>query len=214
MKKTIFTLLILVVGFLTIFILYLKPTSLEKEDSEAEAISNQSTSNNSPFNTSKVSYSQQAQQQTLEILRALSPSELAKIGIPKYFQEKKTSNPIYFSFNHNKVDQLKIGEQFNLRLPESDLDQVAIVTDVEPIEDDIVRISGTFQDSPEDINYFSITQTKFDQYAIMKVFTEDGDYIIEVKDGIGMLNTGPINYHDNTNHIENESNQIDVIGIE
>ena len=71
------------------------------------------------------------------------------------------------------------------------INRIGVIDTVEKLEEDIVRFTGSFKNYPRDINYFTVTQTQQDAYAIVKVFTDKGIYIAEIKNGIGLAT--PVN---------------------
>lgn len=191
MNKSIYILPVIATGFLIALIYAFKPDNSQDTHSTQSLMPIQQTDQNKHVDLENNHLSKTKKMTLPEFLHPLSNKELASITIPQYLKEKQTENSSYFLFNQNQVEQMKEGDQFQISLPKFGLNKIAIIDDVDPIEDGTVRISGTFKNSTENLSDFTITQTKDDAYAIIRLYTEDKDYIIEVKNGIGMLDSSP-----------------------
>lgn len=63
------------------------------------------------------------------------------------------------------------------------------IVEIEPVDQDIVRWTGRFDQGDPNQNFFTITQSQKDHYTIMQIFTEKGNYSAEIKDGVGLVQT-------------------------
>lgn len=118
------------------------------------------------------------------LIVAIEPNAVRTLIIPEHF--KNHEDGFLFSFDDATMASKKVGDEFGLKMLQFEINRNAVIESVDQIEDDIVKFQGKFEGYPADLNYFTITQSVKDRYAVMKVFTDKGSYIAEIKDGIGL----------------------------
>ncbi len=118
------------------------------------------------------------------LMSVLEPNAVRSRIIPAYFKDPE--HGFLFSFDMNNMATKQVGDRFELKMLKFDLHRHAVIQSVDQLDQDIVKWRGSFEGYPEDLNYFTITQSQNDQYAILKVFTDKGSYIAEIKAGIGL----------------------------
>ncbi len=118
------------------------------------------------------------------LIVAIEPNAIRTQVIPAHF--KNPENGFLFSFDTEKMADKKVGDRLEMKMLQFDLHRNAVIQFVDQLDQNIVKWRGSFEGYPEDLNYFTITQSQTDRYAILKVFTDKGSYIAEIKDGIGL----------------------------
>ena len=118
------------------------------------------------------------------LIVAIEPNAIRTQVIPAHF--KNPENGFLFSFDTEKMADKQVGDRLEMKMLQFDLHRNAVIQSVDQLDQDIVKWRGSFEGYPEDLNYFTITQSQTDRYAILKVFTDKGSYIAEIKDGIGL----------------------------
>ena len=118
------------------------------------------------------------------LIIAIEPNVIRTQVIPAHF--KNPENGFLFSFDTEKMADKQVGDRLEMKMLQFDLHRNAVIQSVDQLDQDIVKWRGSFEGYPEDLNYFTITQSQTDRYAILKVFTDKGSYIAEIKDGIGL----------------------------
>ena len=118
------------------------------------------------------------------LIVAIEPNAIRTQVIPAHF--KNPENGFLFSFDTEKMADKQVGDRLEMKMLQFDLHRNAVIQSVDQLDQDIVKWRGSFEGYPEDLNYFTITQSQIDRYAILKVFTDKGSYIAEIKDGIGL----------------------------
>ena len=118
------------------------------------------------------------------LIVAIEPNVIRTQVIPAHF--KNPENGFLFSFDTEKMADKQVGDRLEMKMLQFDLHRNAVIQSVDQLDQDIVKWRGSFEGYPEDLNYFTITQSQIDRYAILKVFTDKGSYIAEIKDGIGL----------------------------
>lgn len=118
------------------------------------------------------------------LIVAIEPNAIRTQVIPAHF--KNPENGFLFSFDTEKMADKQVGDRLEMKMLQFDLHRNAVIQFVDQLDQNIVKWRGSFEGYPEDLNYFTITQSQTDRYAILKVFTDKGSYIAEIKDGIGL----------------------------
>ena len=118
------------------------------------------------------------------LIVAIEPNAIRTQVIPAHF--KNPENGFLFSFDTEKMADKQVGDRLEMKMLQFDLHRNAVIQSVDQLDQGIVKWRGSFEGYPEDLNYFTITQSQIDRYAILKVFTDKGSYIAEIKDGIGL----------------------------
>ena len=118
------------------------------------------------------------------LIVAIEPNAIRTQVIHAHF--KNPENGFLFSFDTEKMADKQVGDRLEMKMLQFDLHRNAVIQSVDQLDQDIVKWRGSFEGYPEDLNYFTITQSQIDRYAILKVFTDKGSYIAEIKDGIGL----------------------------
>lgn len=189
MKKIFMILLAAIVGIAAI-LLYFKPQSLDsiiQENSQNDVVSHHLSNNhtNQAINKhiDRISMSKNNAQDE-QLLVAIEPNAVRSLILPEHF--KQHQDGFLFSFDLDKMSSRQVGDQFGLKMLQFDINRKAIIQSMDQLDDDIVKWQGTFEGYPADLNYFTITQSQQDRYAVMKIFTDKGSFVAEIKDEIGL----------------------------
>jgi len=83
-----------------------------------------------------------------------------------------------------------VGDHIKIDIPNTGRSYDGTITDVEKVDDDIVRWRGDLDGVNGQMSNFTVTQTMKDQYAIAVFHTPTGEYIMESKNGYGWVTTG------------------------
>ncbi len=133
-----------------------------------------------------------------QILHAVSPNQIDQRTIPDYF--KNIEQGVLFQYDPVVIETKNVGDHIQFKLLKFGLNRQATITNVEKIDDDIIRWSGVFDGEAPDLNHFSISQSQKDNYSIMKIFTDKGNYVAEIKNGVGLATSINDNLHDDGIH--------------
>lgn len=189
MNKTIY-LIIVVATLAATTLIYFKPEThsvnefqVKEQSSDSKIdvdLSNRHGEENQSLNDEKIA------QHKIDknLISAIEPNALRTHLIPAHFKNPEAG--FLFSFNIDNMADKQVGDRIELKMLQFDLHRTAIIQSVDQLDQDIMKWRGSFEGYPEDLNYFTITQSKDDRYAILKVFTDKGSYIAEIKDGIGL----------------------------
>lgn len=199
--KVIYILLGVAVFVTATFTLYLKPekdkpsASLQQHQVENELGQNVYAHDERLKNKNESSSSHLMP----ELMPVLEQNVERRMILPESFQHRADTGYL-FKFSPDEVASMKEGSKFPLKLLQFGINRVAEITEIEQVEDGIVRYKGQFEDYPADLNYFTITQSIEDQYAIIKVYTDKGSYFAEVIKGIGLAYPDQV-LHDDGVHV-------------
>lgn len=122
--------------------------------------------------------------QSEQLIIAIEPNAVRTLILPEHL--KRHEDGFLFSFDIDKMSSRQVGDQFGLKMLQFDINRKAMIQSIDHLDDNIVKWQGTFEGYPADLNYFTITQSQKDRYAVMKVFTDKGSFVAEIKDGIGL----------------------------
>lgn len=186
----LFILIAVVVLGLAAVVFFLKPGSMTQN--KQSPLEGHSTSNKISDNTQNQTESlENVQQQnnsskliSEQLFTAIEPNAVRQVIVPEHF--KHIEDGFLFSFDLQQMAKRQVNDQFNVKMLKFGVNRIAKIQSKDELEDGIIRWKGTFEHYPADINYFTITQSQQDQYAIVKIFTDQGSYIAEIKDGIGL----------------------------
>lgn len=182
MKKIILLIGIVILG-IAMLLFFLKPTQQANSNRPSTVSERQDPQlNKTHLNSTQVV--PHAENQDLQILKPISQTELNLYNIPDIFSHPEKG--FLFAFDHNVLNAKQQGDHIQMQMLKYGINRKATITNIEHLDDDIVKFSGRFDDYPEDINHFTISQTLKDQYAIMKIFTDQGVYTAEIKNGVGL----------------------------
>ncbi len=183
MKKLIILLSIAIVIIAMVF-WYLKPNTKVSH----EANNNQKTHEQQDGNTASANEGIIQTQSKHEDLQIMKPIEMNMLSSNRQLPEnyKDTPENYLFSFEHHVLTVKQVGDHVPIQMLQFGLNREGVIQSKDILDDGIVRWKGRFEGYPEDINYFTITQAEQDNYAVMKVFTDKGAYVAEIKNGIGL----------------------------
>ncbi|MGB9039521.1 MAG: metalloprotease secretion chaperone CpaB, partial [Acinetobacter calcoaceticus] len=92
-------------------------------------------------------------------------------------------------YDPNVIELKKVGDTVKFQMLEYGINRTGKIVEIEPVDQDIVRWTGKFDQGDPNQNFFTITQSQKDHYTIMQIFTEKGNYSAEIKDGVGLVQT-------------------------
>lgn len=163
---------------------YLKP----KNEVVHEAKNNQKTHEQSVGNVASANDSVIQTQSKHDDLQIMKPIEKNALTSTTQLPENYKDSPEHylFSFEHHVLTAKQVGDHVPIQMLQFGLNREGVIQSKDILDDGIVRWKGRFEGYPEDINYFTITQAERDNYAVMKVFTDKGAYVAEIKNGVGL----------------------------
>lgn len=177
--------------FIVALVLFLKPNNQPK-DSQKTMLTVQNNQKLKKIEGHQQQVGLKDQSKGIEIFKLISDVDLNQYEIPDYIQDKKVAEngeSSYFIFDHDILNSIKEGDQLKFELLKFGLNREATVDSVEELEDGAIRWSGHFIGYDEDIQNFTISQILDERYAIMTIFTDQGNFISEIKDGIGIISS-------------------------
>lgn len=101
----------------------------------------------------------------------------------------KNVKGMVIKYDPNVIELKKVGDTVKFQMLEYGINRTGKIVEIEPVEQDIVRWTGRFDQGDPNQNFFTITQSQKDHYTIMQIFTEKGNYSAEIKDGVGLVQT-------------------------
>lgn len=99
----------------------------------------------------------------------------------------KSGKGMAIRYDQNIIETKKIGDEVRFQMLEYGLNRSGEIVEIEKIDDDILRWHGQFQQGNPELNFFTITQSQKDQYTIMQIYTDKGNYTAEIKNGRGIV---------------------------
>ncbi len=99
----------------------------------------------------------------------------------------KSGKGMAIRYDQNIIETKKIGDEVRFQMLEYGLNRSGEIVEIEKIDDDILRWHGRFQQGNPELNFFTITQSQKDQYTIMQIYTDKGNYTAEIKNGRGIV---------------------------
>ena len=118
-------------------------------------------------------------------------NEIEKDQLPSNvnFPLLKNAKGMVIKYDPNVIELKKVGDTVNFKMLEYGINRTGKIVEIEPVDQDIVRWTGKFDQGDPNQNFFTITQSQKDHYTIMQIFTEKGNYSAEIKDGVGLVQT-------------------------
>ncbi|RJE49453.1 hypothetical protein AMS70_05230 [Acinetobacter sp. JS678] len=118
-------------------------------------------------------------------------NEIEKDQLPSNvnFPLLKNAKGMVIKYDPNVIKLKKVGDTIKFQMLEYGINRTGKIVEIEPVDQDIVRWTGKFDQGDPNQNFFTITQSQKDHYTIMQIFTERGNYSAEIKDGIGLVQT-------------------------
>lgn len=101
----------------------------------------------------------------------------------------KNGQGMVIKYDPNVIELKKVGDTVKFQMLEYGINRTGKIVEIEPVDQDIVRWTGRFDQGDPNQNFFTITQSQKDHYTIMQIFTEKGNYSAEIKDGVGLVQT-------------------------
>ncbi|MCU4551234.1 metalloprotease secretion chaperone CpaB [Acinetobacter nosocomialis] len=157
----------------------LTSSSESRQQSGAKMIASQNILNLSPSEKERLS-----QQQIVF-------NEIEKDQLPSKanFPLLKNAKGMVIKYDPNVIELKKVGDTVKFQMLEYGINRTGKIVEIEPVDQDIVRWTGRFDQGDPNQNFFTITQSQKDHYTIMQIFTEKGNYSAEIKDGVGLVQT-------------------------
>ncbi|ADI90283.1 hypothetical protein AOLE_06950 [Acinetobacter oleivorans DR1] len=118
-------------------------------------------------------------------------NEIEKDQLPSNvnFPLLKNAKGMIIKYDPNVIELKKVGDTVKFQMLEYSINRTGKIVEIEPVDQDIVRWTGKFDQGDPNQNFFTITQSQKDHYTIMQIFTEKGNYSAEIKDGVGLVQT-------------------------
>ncbi|MDA3558588.1 metalloprotease secretion chaperone CpaB [Acinetobacter sp. AOR15_HL] len=118
-------------------------------------------------------------------------NEIEKDQLPSNvnFPLIKNRQGMVIKYDPNVIELKKVGDTVEFQMLEYGINRTGKIVEIEPVDQDIVRWTGKFDQGDPNQNFFTITQSQKDHYTIMQIFTEKGNYSAEIKDGVGLVQT-------------------------
>lgn len=118
-------------------------------------------------------------------------NEIEKDQLPSNvnFPLLKNAKGMVIKYDPNVIELKKVGDTVKFQMLEYGINRTGKIVEIEPIDQDIVRWTGKFDQGNPNQDFFTITQSQKDHYTIMQIFTEKGNYSAEIKDGVGLVQT-------------------------
>jgi hypothetical protein len=118
-------------------------------------------------------------------------NEIEKDQLPSNanFPLIKNAQGMVIKYDPNVIELKKVGDTVKFQMLEYGINRTGKIVEIEPVDQDIVRWTGKFDQGDPNQNFFTITQSQKDHYTIMQIFTEKGNYSAEIKDGVGLVQT-------------------------
>ncbi|WP_288422429.1 metalloprotease secretion chaperone CpaB [uncultured Acinetobacter sp.] len=118
-------------------------------------------------------------------------NEIEKDQLPSNinFALFKNAKGMVIKYDPNVIELKKVGDTVKFQMLEYGINRIGKIVEIEPVDQDIVRWTGKFDQGDPNQNFFTITQSQKDHYTIMQIFTEKGNYSAEIKDGVGLVQT-------------------------
>lgn len=118
-------------------------------------------------------------------------NEIEKDQLPSNinFPLLKNAKGMIIKYDPNVIELKKVGDTVKFQMLEYGINRTGKIVEIEPVDQDIVRWTGKFDQGDPNQSFFTITQSQKDHYTIMQIFTEKGNYSAEIKDGVGLVQT-------------------------
>lgn len=118
-------------------------------------------------------------------------NEIEKDQLPSNinFPLLKNAKGMVIKYDPNMIELKKVGDTVKFQMLEYGINRTGKIVEIEPVDQDIVRWTGKFDQGDPNQDFFTITQSQKDHYTVMQIFTEKGNYSAEIKDGVGLVQT-------------------------
>lgn len=118
-------------------------------------------------------------------------NEIEKDQLPSNinFPLLKNAKGMVIKYDPNMIELKKVGDTVKFQMLEYGINRTGKIVEIEPVDQDIVRWTGKFDQGDPNQNFFTITQSQKDHYTVMQIFTEKGNYSAEIKNGVGLVQT-------------------------
>ncbi|WP_252059277.1 metalloprotease secretion chaperone CpaB [Acinetobacter sp. AHP123] len=118
-------------------------------------------------------------------------NEIEKDQLPSNvnFPLLKNAKGMIIKYDPNVIELKKVSDTVKFQMLEYGINRTGKIVEIEPVDQDIVRWTGKFDQGDPNQNFFTITQSQKDHYTIMQIFTEKGNYSAEIKNGVGLVQT-------------------------
>ncbi|MFH4180238.1 metalloprotease secretion chaperone CpaB, partial [Acinetobacter baumannii] len=105
-------------------------------------------------------------------------NEIEKDQLPSNvnFPLIKNAEGMVIKYDPNVIELKKVGDTVKFQMLEYGINRTGKIVEIEPVDQDIVRWAGKFDQGDPNQNFFTITQSQKDHYTIMQIFTEKGNY--------------------------------------
>lgn len=102
-----------------------------------------------------------------------------------FTQRLKQAETYPIAYDPRLIENTQVGEQVHFYLPELGIDVQGTIRNIDDIDQDIRRWNGELNQQPK--TAFGIIQSRKDRYSIIQLQTEQGLYIAEIKNGLGVI---------------------------
>lgn len=99
----------------------------------------------------------------------------------------KSGKGMMISYNQNIIETKNVGDTVKFQMLEYGVNREGKIVEIEKVDDDILRWRGQFNQGSPERNYFTITQSQKDQYTIIQIYSDKGNYTAEIKNGQGVV---------------------------
>lgn len=108
-------------------------------------------------------------------------------ALPWLTEKQKTDGRAFIQYDPYVLESKFVGDQIDVFLPELGMTAKAVIDEISPVDNDIIRWQGHFVDFNDGNSGFSISQTLKDQYAVGSIQTPLGNFNMESKNGMGWI---------------------------
>lgn len=162
---------------------YFKPSVMTSPEVVAKQQSHEKNGQNNPTDHDAKTLKNRTAHENTQIMQ---PLEMNRQLLVSHSPETQQDDQHYhFSFDHQGLAVKQLGDHVQIQMLQFGLNRDGVLVSKDILDEGIVRWRGRFEGFPEDINYFTITQADKDAYAVMKIFTDKGAFVAEIKNGVG-----------------------------
>lgn len=182
-------LMLIALGMLLLIWYFLQPSDMpspipehvvQAQSSELTAVTASELSLSPPAQAGKkFARPQQSLFRTLPLNQVLQDSRFI------FTQRLKQAETYPIAYDPGMIENAQVGEQVHFYLPELGIDVQGTISNVDDIDQDIRRWNGELNQHGK--TAFGIIQSRKDRYSIIQLQTEQGLYIAEIKNGLGVV---------------------------
>lgn len=99
----------------------------------------------------------------------------------------KSGKGMAIAYNQNIIETKNVGDTVKFQMLEYGINREGTIVEIEKVDSDILRWRGKFNQGSPERNFFTITQSQKDQYTIIQIFSDKGNYTAEIKNGQGVV---------------------------